>query len=247
MTDHPAKFSPEVLTAIVKSLPPRARTWWALDPFAGIGTIHSLPGNTVGIEIEEEWASEHPDTIWGDCLEVMRLYPDKSWDAIITSPCFGNRLADNHNAQDPSKRITYRHVLGRKPDPKSSATMQWNKKYRDFHEKVWAEGVRILKPNGLFVLDISDHIRKGQIQPVTAWHLRTLLDLNLHVKDIQNVPTHRMGFGANRDLRVPFEHVITLSKWPQPYVSMTTPWEATLIKAEGKLEIGEGSLMVSNS
>lgn len=183
---------------------------WALDPFAGIGGIHALPFHTVGIEIEREWADEHPNTIWGNALELLPLYPDNSWDAIITSPTWANRMADHHNPKDESKRISYKFNLGRDLTPGSAGGMQWGKPYRAFHEKAWAECTRILKPEGRFVLNISDHIRDGAVVPVSAWHLEVLKDLNLHVKDTINVDTRRMKQGANADLRVPFEHVVLL-------------------------------------
>ena len=52
-------------------------------------------------------------------------YPDVTFDAICTSPTYGNRMADHHEARDGSPRDTYRHVLGRPLTPGNSGALHW--------------------------------------------------------------------------------------------------------------------------
>lgn len=222
--DHPAKFSPTVLNTIKSCLGDpyegrgRRTTPTLLDPFAGTGMIHQLrpAWETWGTEIEEEWACRSPYTIHRDCLEYLRESADETWDAIATSPAFGNRMSDHHDAQDDSRRITYRHFLGHKLHPNNSGAMAWGNRYRDFHQEVWYECVRVLKAGGDFVLHISDHIRKGQLQPVSEWHAEILQQLGLKKREKIQITSRRMRFGANRDVRASHEYVYYFKK---PWVS----------------------------
>lgn len=68
---HPAKFSDKILDKIAEHLPTEGVV---LDPFAGTGRIHELATaerRTVGIEIEQEWAETHADTIHADALDAL--------------------------------------------------------------------------------------------------------------------------------------------------------------------------------
>jgi hypothetical protein len=232
---HPAPFSSAILTTahhllhrhvdrlVVAQLddpdwhahPIRELT--ILDPFAGIGRVHQLQHRhgsvwlrTVGVELEHEWAAEHPRTI---CADATRLpLADRSVDAIVTSPAYGNRLADSYDGRDGSKRSTYRIALGRPLSVGSGAALHWGSEYRDLHRSAWAEACRVLKPGGLFVVNVSDHIRKGKRQAVARWHLQALQQLGLHLWQSVQVETPRMRHGANAELRVPFELVGELTK-----------------------------------
>lgn len=208
---HPAKFSDAILAAIEPLLP----EWGViLDPFAGTGRIHQLETAlrwTYGIEIEPEWAALHPNTRVGNALNLPAGWTGL-FDAIVTSPTYGNRMADHHEAKDSSRRMTYRHTLGRPLHENNSGQLQWGPKYREFHEAAWAEAVRVLRPGGLFVLNCSDHIRAGEMQHVTRWHWKTLRGLGLETAAAKTVPTPRMRYGANGSSRVPFEWVIALRK-----------------------------------
>jgi tRNA G10 N-methylase Trm11 len=199
MTPHPAKFSKAVLEVVDSLLIPGG---WVLDPFAGVGGIHALypKCKTVGIELEPEWALQHERTMVGNALNL--LFPDATFDAVATSPCYGNRMADHHDAKDASSRITYKHKLGRDLTPGNSGAMQWGDEYRHFHVAAWVEAVRVLKPNGQFILNISNHIRNGKEVGVSDWHAGVLGGLGLEFLDLSMVPTQRMRFGANADKRV---------------------------------------------
>jgi len=185
-----------------------------LDPFAGTGRVHWLHDNfhfdTVGIEIEPEWAEMHPRTVVGDATVLP--FATGSFHAICTSPTYGNRMADHHEARDASRRNTYTHAIGHKLHPNNSGAMQWGEAYRQMHLLAWAEAWRVLKPGGVFVLNISDHIRKGEVVRVSDWHLRTLARHGFERGNRVKVRTPRQRHGANGNLRVAHEIVATLRK-----------------------------------
>lgn len=214
---HPAKFSDVLLTHFAELLPPD-RYVRVLDPFAGTGKIHQLPNHTIGLEIEREWARMHSDTMVGDVMSMPEAwFGSGRFDAICTSPCYGNRFADHHEANDGSRRRSYRHDLGRMPSAGSSATMQWGDQYRQFHIDAWRKVAQVLKPGGRFVLNISDHVRGGKVQPVGAWHVGVLSGV-LGVIPTWEIPvqTPRLRDGENGELRVEHEMI---------YVWDTEPFE----------------------
>lgn len=208
-TSHPARYSPELIPLFADLLAtyshPGARV---LDPFAGTGRIHKLVEDgydTIGIEIEKEWADLHERTQLGSALDLP--FDLATFDAIITSPTYGNRLADSHNATDPERRRSYTHDLGRDLHEDNSGALHWrngasgSEAYRTFHEKAWDEAVLVLKPGGLFVLNMCDHVRDGFVQPVTAWHCWILGRLGLDYVESRTVPTRKLRQGANSNLR----------------------------------------------
>ena len=66
--------------------------------------------------------------------------------------------------------------------------------------------------HALATLNISDHIRQGERQHVTAWHLNTLVDTGFAMEELHTVPTARQRHGANGHLRVEGETVAVLTK-----------------------------------
>lgn len=206
---HPAVFTQSILLEIDWLL--KNVNGYVLDPFAGTGRIHDLQAHTtVGVEIEPEWAAMSENTLVADALHLP--FQNEFFKAIVTSPCYGNRMADHHDAKDGSKRITYRHTLGRKLHPNNSGQMQWGLAYKDFHLRAWVEAVRVLQPDGKFVLNCSDHIRGATRQSVVDWHVKELVGLGLKLTDRIQVKTPRMGFGANSKARVPYEEIVVLRK-----------------------------------
>jgi SAM-dependent methyltransferase len=207
---HPARYSDSLMPIFVEEL---AGFWNVLDPFAGTGRIHELESHgydTTGVELEEPWAALHERTIHGTALNLT--FKDASFDAICTSPTYGNRMADHHNAQDGSYRRTYAHDLGRDLTEGNSGAMQWGPEYRAFHRLAWQEAVRVLRPGGRFVLNIKDHMRARELQLVSHWHVATLAELGLSYFTGRAVPTPSLRYGANADLRMDHEYVFVMDK-----------------------------------
>ena len=71
---------------------------------------------------------------------------------------------------------------------------------------------KVLKKGGIFIVNVSDHIRAGQVVPVVEWHRDVLIDMGMKLVEEKKVNTPRMGFGANRKARVQYEHIMVLSK-----------------------------------
>jgi DNA modification methylase len=212
-TKHPAIMGNHLLEVCKEFLPPVGAK--VLDPFAGIGTTAKLlpEYNVVGVEIEKEWADQEETTICGDSLLVVPTLG--LFDAILTSPVYGNRMADDFTASNPKSRVTYRHRLGRPLSQSTTANLHFgrkNAKYEDLHQKIWKVCIDALVPGGVFILNCKDFIANGEIQEVTKWHLNTLQDLGLEVIGQEKVFSRGMRFGANRDKRIDYEWVIALNK-----------------------------------
>lgn len=226
-TRHPAKFHTDIIdelrTQLLDDVAAKDlhRHYRVLDPLAGVGGVHRLASaniETLGMELEPEWAKQAANTMVGNSVLLLAeaIADGAEWDAIITSPCYGNRMADHHNAKDDSRRNTYRHALGRELTEGSSAGLQWspgpNDAYKEFHRALWAECVHVLTPGGMFLLNIKDHIRKGAHMKVTDWHIATLTAFGLTVESQTKVITPGNRQGANGDLRVDGEWVIRFRK-----------------------------------
>lgn len=225
-TRHPARFNDDILNAIEPWLDPYMMI---LDPFAGVGGITKLreakPLIFLCIELEPEWADQIPlqahdsacsTTVFtGDCLGIMaHMLGNIRVDAIVTSPAYGNRMADSHTPSpaDTSRRNTYTHVLGRKLSRNNSGAMQWGKAYQLFHKKAWRVATELVRPGGLFVLNCKDHVRGGEIMRVTDWHTQTLMGFGWELEGVQKIETPGMRDGANSDVRVDYEWVKVFRK-----------------------------------
>ena len=73
----------------------------------------------------------------GDCLDVLRDYPDNHFDLIFTSPPYADRRAKTYGGVKPEKYV------------------EW------FVPRA-AEFLRVLKPTGSFVLNIKEKVEGGE-------------------------------------------------------------------------------------
>lgn len=217
---HPAKFTDSILDAARDMLAVRfarfGRAATIVDPFAGVGkgvnAMRSWGYVAVGSELEREWAEQCPHVACGDFFALAAEMPGASFDGAFTSCTYGNRMADHHEARDDSRRNTYRHALGRPLSPNNSGAMQWGDDYRDFHQRAWRELFRLVRPGGWFLLNVSDHIRKGEQVAVTDWHINTCVAIGWRLDEARKVATPRQRMGANGALRVDGEWLLAFQR-----------------------------------
>lgn len=213
MAKHPATYTNSFIPIFAELLIGCKNV---LDIFAGVGKLalikeHGYTGKVVCNELEPEWANTTTYDVdeWhiGDAASMLWAN-DNSFDAICTSPTYGNRMADHHNAKDGSRRITYTHCLGRQLDERNTGRMQWGTEYCKKHIDVYKECKRVLKPDGLMIVNISDHIRQKRVVNVVDWHKSTLFLFGFTPIKYIIIETRRMRYGSNAKSRVPVEWIL---------------------------------------
>lgn len=212
-TPHPAKFSDPLLPVIDRYL---KGYYWVLDPMAGVGTLARYLGMDAhrvwSNDLELEWARQCPEPWSCSDARYMPQFRTGEFDAIATSPTYGNRMADHHNAKDASRRHTYRHYLGRPLTPGNTGQMQWGQEYKDTHLAIIAECVRVLRPGGRVVWNVKDHVRKGEVVYVSTWHIWALRYSGLRQVAVEDVPCPGQRHGQNGQARVDHEWVLVFDK-----------------------------------
>jgi len=213
---HPAKYNDAFLPIFAQYLQEYVKV---LDPMAGTGKIAQIRqfgwnGHLICNEIEPEWRNNLYliDEWHFDDASNLSWCEDSSIDAICTSPTYGNRMADHHHAKDTSHRITYTHYLGHDLNEENTGKMQWGEQYRQKHLAIWKECYRILRNQGLFILNISNHIRKGKMINVCKWHTQICKDLNFHLMKELRIQTPRSRYGENYEKRVTSEKILIFQK-----------------------------------
>lgn len=221
MTDvkHPAVFSDAILEYLDGVI---GEGVW-LDPFCGTGRVLELTRHTrefVGIELEEEWAdiANARDLGWvhhGDALALMAEWAvsydtdDMRFAGIVTSPVYGNRMSDSHNASDPSRRRSYTHTLGRKLTEGSVADAYfWQDRYKTFHLEAWRLARECTRLDGEMWLNVKNFIRNRAVVNVVGWHMKALRQAGWTVLGKEEIATPGFRHGENGELRVETEAVI---------------------------------------
>ena len=213
---HPAKYTDALIPYFYEEVKNCSNI---LDPFAGTGKIATIKdlgynGTIYANDIERDWLE--PNIYGCDYITFQDSeyldYEEGFFDAIVTSPTYGNRMADHHKAKDGSRRITYTHCLGKELQSGNTGQMHFGEKYCDKHKKIYAHLFKLLKPEGKLVLNISNFIRRGEEVDVTKWTLETLQDVGFVLVDIIKVNTPRMRFGSNANKRVEYESILIMKK-----------------------------------
>lgn len=214
--EHPAKFTDCFIPILFYELQGKVKI---LDPFAGTGKIGKIKefgytGKIYANEIETEWLSENKFNcdVLTFCDAENLPFEDNFFDGICTSPTYGNRMADHHIARDSSKRNTYTHCLGRQLTDGNTGKMQWGNEYCEKHKRIYKELFRVSKKGCKLVINISNHIRKGQEIDVCGWTERTITEIGFSLNKTYSITTNRNRFGKNGDVRVNDEKIFVFIK-----------------------------------
>jgi len=220
----PASYSTPVLDSIRRLTPANAVR--ILDPFAGpngiarladtLGTFSRSTGRRyLGVEIEPEWAQQGLDTIVGDATKLRDIPGVVAFapDCVITSPPYGNRMADQYMG-DPrgSRRHTYAIALGRTLDDYSAARYQWGPKYQTILSESVREIYNILPEGGHFILNIANHYRKHTLQLVVPWAVELILKRPFELRSWDVVKARKLRDGQNHEARDDHEQIFLFEK-----------------------------------
>ena len=213
---HPAKYTDSFICIFAEILKGQKKI---LDPFAGTGKIALIKdfgfcGEIYANEIEPEWIKPNKyncDVITTEDAEFLQ-YTDGFFDAICTSPTYGNRMADHHIAKDGSKRNTYTHCIGRQLSDGNTGKMQWGPEYMEKHERIYKHLASLVKNGGLFVCNVKNHIRKGKEIDVKSFHEESLKKSGFQKTKEIFVESKGNGFGANADKRTTGEYIMVFQK-----------------------------------
>ena len=163
-----------------------------VDPMAGSGSIYRLvdeamltdPRWTItATEIEPAFAACDPRVAVEDATIALRRTGrgQRAPDAIVTSPPYGNRMADAYipPASDTSTRFTYAVSLGQVPVDGSAAALGWGPAYRGAMAAIYAAIASAASPDTIVIIDMADHVCDGVVESVTDWTSRHLQAIGL--------------------------------------------------------------------
>lgn len=203
---HPAAFPPAIINILRGLVPPGM----VLDPFAGTGRIGLLKERgevfemfgppprwrIVAVELEHEWITQAKsngcdEALQGDSTHLPFLA--QTMDAVVTSPPYGNRLADdyvpkNSTLESHKVRRSYRIDLGRPLSDGNAAAMAWGEAYQSTCQNVYKECYRVLRDGGTLIVNMKDFIRDGVRVHVTDWHHDCLVEVGFHPTQRLQIP-----------------------------------------------------------
>lgn len=123
--DHPAKWSQSILDEMVSLVaehaPPASHLLRVLDPFAGVGRARLDAALNVnaddpaymidGVDLQPEARQVDPLTLTGDATALPDDWTGR-YAVVVTSPVFGNRMGDHHQAEDRCKACSGSGIWG---------------------------------------------------------------------------------------------------------------------------------------
>lgn len=220
---HPAQYSKAIAAEIAHVLDFEDVRGLVLDPFAGPGQslvqFVASRRRVLGIEIEQAWVDAGNELLHGiptcdielrqgdACNTKLR---SKSVAAVVTSPVYGNRMSDHHDAADGSRRRSYTHDLRTMLDntnaklaANNAGTMKCtSSEYQELHRAAWREMFRVTKPGGLLLLNVSDFIERGNVVHAATWHLNVVQACGWRWENATPIVTPRMRYGENAEARI---------------------------------------------
>jgi DNA modification methylase len=189
--------------------------WRVLDPFGGVGGLAKLAYSGARIfigEIEYPIICQAGGTRRVNANALYLPYANEAFDMVATSPTYGNRMADQALAWNPSRYNTYDRAFGFPLHLHNTGGMNFGPTYCATHLAAWHECHRVLKPGGILLLNISDHYRKGIVVKVSDWHREALVSLGLVLSAKHEVRTPRLRYGKNSNLRCDYEYIYVFRK-----------------------------------
>lgn len=213
-TPHPAKYS-------LPLLPVLAQYAYGdiLDIMGGTGRAGMLKKynsniKTVTInELEREWAEQAYENgvdkvIIGDAKDLRGIY-----DCIVTSPPYGNRMADNFKASKPDRRRRiYVGDLGRNVSKGSVCCKHFGRGYEEEISLIFDEVIKNVQFER-FILNVSNFIRRFQEVDVIGWYKKYFSDRGFIIVNESKIHTRRQkGVGANTNLRCLTESILVFDR-----------------------------------
>lgn len=246
LTKHPAKFSPEVIDVLRVLVRAESRRQQVprplvLDSFGGVGRIHQLDDIAVtqAVELRPRWAACHARTRCGDATRLPHWW-SRRFHVWATSPCYGNRLRDHHEARDTCKncdgrgghengdgarpcavckgsgrsvRRSYAHDYGEPFTHANDAGVLrfGTAAYDRLHLRAYQQAHRCVVDGGGALLNVSAFVERKEMVDTVPWHRDAMRSVGWRYVRTVPVVTKRMTFGANRE-RAPHEVVLVFRK-----------------------------------
>jgi len=213
---HPCPYPKHFLPLFADVLK-KEKSKTVLDIFGGVGTLakvkqYGFTGKVIINEIESKWskiAKKVADVVITGDAQNLKL-PNKSINAIITSPTYGNDMAVTYK-----RERTYTVCNGKPLKNSNTGQMRWSvegNKYKKIHENAYKEAFRVLTNNGVIVVNVKNHIRNGEVQKVAEWHLDTLKAIGFTPVSVKKVKVTGIPFGGLNLPKVSHEHILILRK-----------------------------------
>lgn len=221
---HPCPWTIEVLDEVARELNLEAERLGlprlaVIDPCAGTGErVFNHPTYQehvyIGLELEESFIAA-PWVQHGNARHIP--YGAGSFDAYATSFVFPNGMCDSFisSEADDSYRMTYSHKARKNRGDRTyvlhadhAGRYSWargskkaEQRWKELHVDFIREGIRVLKPGGLFIVEMKDHWAGDELVPVAAWLIDRFVELGCTLEGVTRIPVRGNRKGSNREIR----------------------------------------------